>query len=67
MNMLTENQLIAGNQEALKVAQPIFMKIQEVQLTLLKGCIVDDNTNNPIQDSIEIVDIEKNITVANFL
>ena len=67
MNMLTENQLIAGNQEALKVAQPIFMKIQEVQLTLLKGCIVDDNTNNPIQASIEIVDIEKNIPVANFL
>ena len=45
---------------------PKKLEVQEAQLTLLKGLILDENTNQPIAATIQIIDNEKNEVIASF-
>lgn len=45
---------------------PKKLEVQEAQLTLLKGLILDENTKQPIAATIEIIDNEKNEVIASF-
>ena len=63
----TEDQLIA------MVANPISnlktesaLEVKSAKLTLLKGLIKDAKSNEPLEASIELIDNDKNITVATF-
>jgi outer membrane protein OmpA-like peptidoglycan-associated protein/tetratricopeptide (TPR) repeat protein len=63
----TEDNLIASLSESIKEdvsAQKL--EVQEAQLTLLKGVIMDDKTNKPISATIEIIDNTKNEVIASF-
>jgi outer membrane protein OmpA-like peptidoglycan-associated protein len=63
----TEDNLIASLSESIKEdvsAQKL--EVQEAQLTLLKGVILDDKTNKPISATIEIIDNAKNEVIASF-
>jgi outer membrane protein OmpA-like peptidoglycan-associated protein len=63
----TEDNLIASLTESVKEnlkAQKL--EIQESQLTLLKGVILDEKTNKPLAATIEIIDNEKNEVIASF-
>ena len=63
----TEDNLIASLSESIKEdvsAQKL--EVQEAQLTLLKGVILDYKTNKPISATIEIIDNTKNEVIASF-
>lgn len=63
----TEDNLIASL--AIPVAESVIepvIDIQTHQLTLLKGVLRDETTNNPLRATIELVDNEKNEVLATF-
>jgi outer membrane protein OmpA-like peptidoglycan-associated protein len=63
----TEDNLIASHNEAVKEkVKPSRIDIKEAQLTLLKGVILDDKTNKPLEATIEIIDNERNEVIASF-
>jgi outer membrane protein OmpA-like peptidoglycan-associated protein len=63
----TEDNLISSLSESIKESiKPQKLEIEEAQLTLLKGVILDDKTNKPISATIEIIDNEKNEVIASF-
>ena len=63
----TEDNLIASHNEPVKEkVKPARIDIKEAQLTLLKGVILDDKTNKPLEATIEIIDNERNEVIASF-
>ena len=63
----TEDNLIASHNEPVKEkVKPARIDIKEAQLTLLKGFILDDKTNKPLEATIEIIDNERNEVIASF-
>jgi len=63
----TEDNLIASHNEPVKEkVKPSRIDIKEAQLTLLKGVILDDKTNKPLEATIEIIDNERNEVIASF-
>lgn len=63
----TEDNLIASHNEPIKEkVKPARIDIKEAQLTLLKGVILDDKTNKPLEATIEIIDNERNEVIASF-
>ncbi len=63
----TEDNLLASAAEPIKervIAPPV--EIRSAQITLLKGVVTDEKTNQPIEASIELVDNGKNEVIANF-
>ncbi len=64
---IKEEQLISKVPDSTKVlVEPIKEVVQEAQLTLLKGMILDESTQKPISATIEIIDNEKNEVIASF-
>jgi outer membrane protein OmpA-like peptidoglycan-associated protein len=62
-----EDNLLANNAAPVKennIAPAI--AIADAQLTILKGVITDAKTQKPIEATIEIIDIQKNIVIATF-
>lgn len=63
----TEDNLIASHNEPVKEKVKLSrIEIKEAQLTLLKGFILDDKTNKPLEATIEIIDNERNEVIASF-
>ena len=63
----TEDNLIASHNEPVKEKVKLSrIEIKEAQLTLLKGFILDDKTNKPLDATIEIIDNERNEVIASF-
>ena len=63
----TEDNLIASHNEPVKEKVKLArIDIKEAQLTLLKGFILDDKTNKPLEATIEIIDNERNEVIASF-
>ncbi|RUA32648.1 MAG: hypothetical protein DSY76_00345 [Bacteroidetes bacterium] len=63
----TEDWLIAMRRSA--ITQNVIEKkvdINEHNLTLLKGVITDAKTHKPIEATIELIDVDKNIVLATF-
>jgi outer membrane protein OmpA-like peptidoglycan-associated protein len=67
MVLCNEDNLIASASAPIKenVLAPTIL-IKDAQLTLLKGTIIDDKTQLPLEASIEIVDNAKNEVIATF-
>lgn len=42
------------------------VEVKSSKLTILKGLVLDEKSQLPLESSIELIDNEKNITVANF-
>ena len=64
---VTEVQVISKVMDTIKEeVAPKKLEVQEAQLTLLKGLILDENTNQPIAATIQIIDNEKNEVIASF-
>lgn len=65
--LTNEDNLIASHSAPVKEQNEVkFMEVQEAQLTLLKGVVLDDKTNKPLAATIEIIDNEKNEVIATF-
>jgi outer membrane protein OmpA-like peptidoglycan-associated protein len=64
---VTEVPVISKVSDSIKEeVAPKKLEVQEAQLTLLKGLILDENTKQPIAATIEIIDNEKNEVIASF-
>ena len=64
---VTEVPMISKVSDSIKEeVAPKKLEVQEAQLTLLKGLILDENTKQPIAATIEIIDNEKNEVIASF-
>ena len=65
--LANEDNLIAGFAEPVRertIAPAVAIKT--AQITILKGVVTDEKTNQPIEAAIELVDNERNEVIANF-
>lgn len=61
----TEDNLIASSNASIQtVAQQETVEVKKVRLTIMKGTITNADTDEPVEASLEIVDLEKDETFA---